>query len=199
METRRPGRPRSFDEKAVLEKATQAFLLHGYESVSVEKIGAAMGLSKPSIYGAFGDKAALYERVAEDYAAEAAAEITRQLSGKRSLHVAATSCLLQAARVYARSDDRPLGCLLLGTAMPVSAQNERIRKIVSRFLSDMDDACERIVSREYARDAKRLGASPRRLSLQLSASLHTLAARARAGAPFAQLAEIAEELAAAFD
>ena len=196
--SKRLGRPRSFDERSVLEKAQRVFLINGYDGASFEQIGKAMGLSKPSLYGAFGDKEALFERIASDYAAAAAEDVARHLSGRERLWSGAESFLSRAVDVYAAEEDRPLGCLLLGVALTVSAQRERIGAIVSTFLREVDSICERIVENEYARDAERLGASPRRLALQLGAALHTLALRARAGAARDELKSMAEDLSDAF-
>ena len=59
-EERRRGRPRSFDEGEVLEKARGVFWDLGYAATSLDDIVRATGLNRPSLYAAFGDKHALY-------------------------------------------------------------------------------------------------------------------------------------------
>ena len=54
------GRPRSFDEDAVLDRARAAFWNLGYAATTLDELAAATGLNRPSLYGAFGDKHALY-------------------------------------------------------------------------------------------------------------------------------------------
>ncbi|MER6942046.1 helix-turn-helix domain-containing protein, partial [Nocardioides sp. NPDC000441] len=64
------GRPRSFDEDAVLDAVMRAFWEHGYEGTSVATLEAATGLKAPSLYGAFGSKEVLYRAALDRYARE---------------------------------------------------------------------------------------------------------------------------------
>ena len=57
---KRMGRPRTYDRDTALEQARQVFWDAGYASSSLDALGAAMAMSRPSLYGAFGDKEALY-------------------------------------------------------------------------------------------------------------------------------------------
>ena len=44
------GRPRSFDERDALEKATQVFWSKGYDGVTIDDLVAGMGVGRPSLY-----------------------------------------------------------------------------------------------------------------------------------------------------
>ena len=57
------GRPRSFDERDALEKATQVFWSKGYDGVTIDDLVAGMGVGRPSLYAVFGDKRTLFLRV----------------------------------------------------------------------------------------------------------------------------------------
>lgn len=61
------GRPREFDLDDALDRALPLFWRDGYEGASVNEIAEAMGVSKPSLYAAFGDKEALYLRALARY------------------------------------------------------------------------------------------------------------------------------------
>lgn len=63
------GRPREFDEREVLERALETFWSQGYDGTSIQDLVKATGLAKASLYGAFGDKEQIYERVLEHYSA----------------------------------------------------------------------------------------------------------------------------------
>lgn len=65
------ARPREFDDKEVLDRALEAFWAKGYDGTSVQDLVKATGLAKASLYGAFGDKERLYERVLQHYMARA--------------------------------------------------------------------------------------------------------------------------------
>ena len=54
------GRPRSFDEKAALDKATQVFWAKGYDGVTIDDLVAGMGGGRPSLYSIFGDKRTIF-------------------------------------------------------------------------------------------------------------------------------------------
>ena len=54
------GRPREFDRDAALHIAMKLFCKHGYEGVSIADLTAAMNISPPSLYAAFGAKEALF-------------------------------------------------------------------------------------------------------------------------------------------
>jgi AcrR family transcriptional regulator len=61
------GRPRSFDEKDALEKATQVFWLKGYDGVTIDDLVTGMGVGRPSLYSIFGNKQTLFLRVLKAY------------------------------------------------------------------------------------------------------------------------------------
>lgn len=62
------GRPRCFDTESALDSALAVFWRHGYQGASMSELTAAMGISKPSLYAAFGDKESLYLKALERYA-----------------------------------------------------------------------------------------------------------------------------------
>ena len=62
------GRPRDFDESAVLESAMQEFWSRGYEATSYRHLVEATGLGRQSLYQAFGDKRQLFEKSIQHYA-----------------------------------------------------------------------------------------------------------------------------------
>ncbi len=61
------ARPREFDEDQVLQKALHVFWHKGYEGTSLADLLAGMGLTKSSLYKAFGSKEALFRRVIARY------------------------------------------------------------------------------------------------------------------------------------
>src|SRR5919204_2338880 len=61
------GRPRSFDADTALDRALDVFWRHGYEGTSLADLTAAIGINKPSLYAAFGNKEELFGKVLTRY------------------------------------------------------------------------------------------------------------------------------------
>ena len=62
------GRPRSFDVERALDQALKVFWSKGYEGASLPDLTEAMGINRPSLYAAFGNKESLFRRVMDRYA-----------------------------------------------------------------------------------------------------------------------------------
>jgi AcrR family transcriptional regulator len=110
------GRPRSFDTETALDRATEVFWRHGYQGASLAELTAATGLSKPSLYAAFGDKEALYLRCLQRYGARQVELQTELLEREPDARRAIEGFM----RAMARHQTDPLlpgGCLVVnGTA-----------------------------------------------------------------------------------
>lgn len=120
------ARPREFDEDEVLAAALRLFWEKGYEATLLSDLMEVTGLTKSSLYQAFGNKEGLFWRVVEryqrdflDFRHEALAEPTprriaeRLLDGITELHSGAVN---------------PVGCLELNTALTGSKESEPIRQ-----------------------------------------------------------------------
>ena len=79
------GRPRSFDERQALEKATQVFWSKGYDGVTIDDLVAGMGVGRPSLYAVFGDKRTIFLRVLRAYAEAKGALAAKALLAPQSL------------------------------------------------------------------------------------------------------------------
>ena len=61
------GRKRAFDKTEALESATQVFWENGYSGTSLTDLTTALGINKPSLYAAFGNKEQLFAQALEHY------------------------------------------------------------------------------------------------------------------------------------
>ena len=188
------GRPRSFDEGAVLARAQQIFLEQGFEATSYDDVAAAVGLAKPSLYNAFGDKVALFDRAVEAYAQYAHAAIVGAFASAPSLVEAGRSVLLAGAEVYSKPEGASTGCLLIGTALPACTVIDGPRETLTDFIAGLEDALEQNIAARFVKDAQRAGKSPRALALLLTSLLFSLAVRARQGLSRRKLRAVAAEL-----
>src|SRR6204780_4587362 len=64
---RRRGRPRAFEPETALTQAMDVFWQGGFAATSLDDLSAATGLNRPSLYGAFGDKRAIYLQAYRQY------------------------------------------------------------------------------------------------------------------------------------
>ncbi len=116
---RKTGRPLSFDREAALHQAMLLFWRHGYEATSLSDLTAAMGVTAPSIYGAFGNKKRLFLEAVGHYLSGpvTSEQIIRESPTARG----AAWGLLQAAVAGFTGADTPPGCLLASSAISCSA------------------------------------------------------------------------------
>src|SRR3982074_3201949 len=111
------ARPRGFDERQVLQAARDEVWSCGYAATSIDDVVAVTGLGKGSLYGAFGDKHALFLRGFDDYCTDAVNAVRDALRGPDA---GADSRLRAHVLAVARSTGNDInrrGCLLAkGTA-----------------------------------------------------------------------------------
>ena len=187
------GRPRQFDEQEVLHKAGLIFLQEGFESASYEMIAEKLKLSKPSIYNAFGDKTALFEKALSNYADQAAHEINESFSNQASYADAALSLFTSAAHFYSQGQSHSLGCLLVGTALPATTQNVQVQSTLKRFTSSLESSIQSLIEEQYMRGLKATGTTPKAAALHIVSLIFALAVRARMGQSKRALTNTARE------
>src|SRR5882762_9538829 len=79
------GRPRAYDPQTALARAREAFWDSGFAATSLDELSAATGMKRPSLYGAFGHKRALYGQALDGYQSASRAAMRRALDPSRSL------------------------------------------------------------------------------------------------------------------
>ena len=135
------ARPRKFDEDDVLIAARQKFNETGYHGTSVDDLSRATGLSKGSLYGAFGDKEALFERVFADYCAASVESAATLLDGPEEE-------ALERARAWLRVPEGPLdrrGCLLAKGTAELAWENEAVAARSLAAFETLLDSLRRLV------------------------------------------------------
>lgn len=125
------GRPRGFDPDEALENAMRVFWKHGYEGASLPDLIDAMGISRTSMYAAFGNKEELFRKALARYAegpasygAEALAEPTAQRVATVFLHGAVRSATLPGY---------PTGCLSLRASLVGGEDGRVIRDLLATW------------------------------------------------------------------
>jgi TetR/AcrR family transcriptional regulator, copper-responsive repressor len=167
------------------------FWTEGFAAASLDELSAATGLNRPSLYGAFGDKRALYIQAYARYRERLRGEFAPMFAESAPLAEKLRKILAAAVAVYLTGDDSPRGCFTVLTASSDAVHDPEIREVVGEAIANMDQAFERL----YSRTANELppGADPKRLARMTTAWLHTLSVRARAKRPREELAAIVED------
>ncbi|MEV2216148.1 TetR/AcrR family transcriptional regulator [Streptomyces sp. NPDC050997] len=112
METRQKapiGRPRGFDADEALDHAMRVFWGQGYEGASLTDLTNAMGITRTSMYAAFGNKEDLFRKALERYTEGPASYGARALREPTARQVA-TAFLDGSVRATTRPGC-PTGCL----------------------------------------------------------------------------------------
>src|SRR5260221_6856216 len=113
------GRPRQFDEKEALDAALHVFWAKGYDGATIDDLVEAMGIGRPSLYGAFGDKEALFARCLEHYGGTIGSKTMAAFHAAKDVHSAVRAFLRQAV-VNFTGRDTPPGCIVLSVAPAVA-------------------------------------------------------------------------------
>ncbi|PMS22170.1 TetR family transcriptional regulator [Trinickia dabaoshanensis] len=186
------GRPRAYDVSDALTRARDTFWQGGYSATTLDELSAAMGMNRPSLYGAFGDKHALYLSTLERYIEVSLAAMNEVLGSDLPLDAALMRVYDLALALYYRSSDTPTGCFLTGTAVAEAFHDEQVRRILADGLRVFDRSFEaRLVRAQHSGELP-AHADPVLLARIASSILHSMAIRSRAGDERAVLRATAE-------
>ena len=105
------GRPREFDTDGALDRALEVFWRKGYEGASLSDLTDAMGINRPSLYAAFGNKEELFRKVLARYVEGPAACVSKSLEEPTVRGV--VEKLLSSAVDVVTDPKNPKGCLLV--------------------------------------------------------------------------------------
>jgi AcrR family transcriptional regulator len=125
------GRPLSFDRDAALERAMNVFWEHGYESASINDLTAAMGITPPSLYTAFGDKERLFLEAIERYGKGPGSYGQRALEEEPTARGAIERLLNEAAAELTQSC-HPLGCMMVMATTNCSVAAEHVQEALAK-------------------------------------------------------------------
>jgi TetR/AcrR family transcriptional regulator, copper-responsive repressor len=187
------GRPRAYDPETALRQAAEAFWKTGYSGTSLDDISAATGMNRPSLRAAFGDKHEIYVKALNDYWELKFAALDRAFGSGGTLAETLTKVYDAALSIYFSGSDQVLGCFVVGTAITEAAGDPEIQRIVAEGFRKIDadfEACFKLA--RAAGDLKQ-DADPKALALLASATMHTLAIRARAGTSRNELRKLAHK------
>jgi TetR/AcrR family transcriptional repressor of nem operon len=126
------ARPREFDEGAVLKAAVLCFWKQGYDATSVRDLVAQTGITAASLYNAFGDKRALYQKALDHYVEASVADRIRRCEALPPYH--AIKAFFEDIVKRSLNDRDRKGCMLVNAALDVAPHDPAFRKVVAEVL-----------------------------------------------------------------
>jgi AcrR family transcriptional regulator len=189
VEPKRRGRPRAYQPEIALGKALDLFRKDGFAAASLDDLSAATGMNRPSLYSAFGE---LYIKSYQRYRADARAAMIDIFRHQMPIRQRLERIYAMALDIYLSGEAGPRGCFTVMTAASEAVADPDIRKLVLEGFFELDRAfaaCFRL-----ARENGELpeSADPEVLAQLASATIHTIAIRARAQVPRKELEAIVQ-------
>lgn len=184
------GRPREFDPDQALDVALQVFWRRGYEGASMADLTEAMGITKPSLYAAFGNKEELFRKALDRYVDGPGGYVQVALAKPTAREV--VEHLLFEAADAVTDPNNPPGCLAVQGALSCGEAAESIKQeLMTRRANGEQDVRERF-ERAIAEGDLPNEADAADLARYISAILQGMAVQAAGGTSRAELRKIAQ-------
>lgn len=190
------GRPREFDMDEALDKAIDVFWRQGYTGTSLSDLTEAMGISRPSLYAAFGTKEETFKLAVERYARIDMAYVNTAL---------AEPTAYETARRYLRDNadavttpGKPAGCLSIQGGLAAAPEDDRVVRYLADRRADGEARFADRFARAIAEGDLPTSEDPADLAKYVSTVSAGLAVQAAAGVPRDELHRVVDRALLAF-
>jgi AcrR family transcriptional regulator len=186
------GRPRTFDIDKALDRAMKVFWRKGYEGASLPDLTRAMGISRPSLYAAFGNKESLFRKAIDRYVAGPACHVREALAQPTARGVAEK--FLRGGIDLITDARNPRGCLIVQGALACGDTADAIRReMVKRRDAGETALCGRF-ERAIAEGDLPPETEAAELAKYLAVVAHGMAVQAAGGASREELTKVADRV-----
>lgn len=193
--SRSVGRPRAFDVDQALETAMRLFWQKGYEGTSLTDLTEAMGINRPSLYAAFGNKEELFRKAFDRYVASRAPVIDEALNAQTARGVAE---MLLLSSAYALADPVCPGCMSVQSALATSDEANPVKRELEMRRAEMEEQLRARFERARTEGDLPADAKPDELARYLVVVVRGMAVQASAGSCRDSLRGVAEMAMKAF-
>ena len=149
---------KSFNLDDAVDRAQKVFWAKGYEATSLSDLTAGMGITKGSLYNAFGSKKKLFTRALLKYDRENRQNALEHLQALDD-PTEAIAKLFDGLIAESIEDTQRKGCLLVNTALELPNHTDDVREMVIAALGDFEAFFKRLIA-----DGQKRGSIPRSIN-----------------------------------
>ena len=125
------GRTRQFDVDEALDRALEVFWARGYEGATLPELTRAMGINRPSLYAAFGNKEQLFRKALDRYQTGPMSFLTEAL--RKPTARAVVEAIFSGFVRMQRDRDKVRGCLVVSGALACGEEAETVRRELAQL------------------------------------------------------------------
>jgi len=184
------GRPRAFDADDALERALDVFWEHGYEGASLTALTEAMGISRKSMYAAYGNKEDLFLAVLQRYERGPGAYVRDSVRAATAHEVA--RAYLEGAVHAGTQPGRPAGCLGVRAALAVGVTGQSVQDVLTAWRAQSQDNLRARFERALDEGDLPAGADAELLARYLTTVADGVSVQATGGASRADLQRVVD-------
>jgi AcrR family transcriptional regulator len=184
------GRPRAFDIDEALDRALKVFWQKGYEGASLPDLTRAMGINRPSLYAAYGNKEALFRKAIDRYLEGPACHVSEALKEPTARSV--VERVLRGGIDLVTDSRNPGGCFMVQAALACGDTADAIRQELARRRAAGEAALRERFERAVAEGDLPSGSDPADLARYVTTVLHGMSVQAAGGAGRDDLLKVAE-------
>lgn len=174
------------------------FWKRGYASTSLSDLTEAMGINRPSLYAAFGNKEELFREAAELYASCEGVEAMAALEAPGTAREAVEAMLLAHAAGYVEKG-KPPGCMIVLASLVGTPEDEEVRDYLAAARRQGIDNIKQRLDRGVKEGDLPKKTDTAAVATYISTVLQGMSVQARDGAKRADLERIARQNMAIWD
>ncbi len=184
------GRPRQFDTATAVVQAMRLFWRKGYEGTSLSDLTEELGITRPSLYAAFGSKEELFLKALDRYDQETSRFIKPALDAPTAREL--IEGMVYGACAFHADSKNPPGCLMVHGALIGGDASASVRRETNRRRSQLRDRIAKRLARAQAEGDLPDNADPAALAGYVVAILRGIAVEAASGAKPDDLRRVAD-------
>lgn len=184
------GRRRCFDTNKALDRALRVFWRKGYEGATLPDLTRAMGINRPSLYAAFGNKEALFRKVIDRYAEGPAAYLGKALEEPTAR--ATVEHLFHGVVDLLTGPRNPPGCLMVQGALACGKKGAAVRRHLAARRAAYEETLRKRFVRAVAEGDLPVTSDPAALAKYMMIVIHGMAVHAASGASRKELWQVAQ-------